>query len=185
MIIFVGGLIGAGKSTIAKGLANRFDFPYYDVDEVKKVVYRQDPDYRDKLARGIPFPDELRVEVFQRVFADLEQLVDEHPHIIVDEALHKREIRHALYDEARKLAGGFIVIWVHARKKTIRKRLGKESRKGHILDDPLPMHMAFRKEFEKYQRCIIDCPNDDTPEKVIGNLITLIERIASLVAPAK
>ena len=55
MIIFAGGLIGAGKSTIAKGMAEHFSFPYYDVDEVKKIVYRQDPDFERNIAEGIPY----------------------------------------------------------------------------------------------------------------------------------
>ena len=75
MIIFVGGLIGAGKSTIAKGIASHFDFPYFDVDEIKKVVYRKDPDYEKNLREGIPFRDETRMEVFQMVCDDLETLV--------------------------------------------------------------------------------------------------------------
>ena len=113
MIIFVGGIIGAGKSTVARGLAGHFGFPYYDVDEVKKAVFRKDPDFDRNIAEGIPFSDDLRREVFQRVFADLEKLVLESPHVVVDETLHKREIRHSLYEKAERIAGGFIVIWVH------------------------------------------------------------------------
>ena len=75
MIIFVGGTIGAGKSTIARGLATHFGFPYYDVDEVKKVVYRQDPDFEKNMSEGIPFSDETRREVFRQVCSDLDDLV--------------------------------------------------------------------------------------------------------------
>ena len=71
MIVFVGGIIGAGKSTVAKGLARHFGFPYYDVDEIKKRVFRKDPDYAKNIAEGIPFSDELRREVFRQVFDDL------------------------------------------------------------------------------------------------------------------
>ncbi len=180
MIIFVGGLIGAGKSTIAKGLASHFDFPYFDVDEVKKVVYQKDPDYEKNLREGIPFSDETRMEVFQMVCDDLERLVGELPHIVVDETLHKREIRHVLYDEARRIAGGFIVIWVHADEDLILQRLGGQKREGHILDDPLPMHHMLRKEFENYKRCIIDCPNNETSDAAIDDLVNLIESIGLL-----
>ena len=45
MIIFVGGIIGAGKSTVATHLASHYGFPYYDVDEVKKEVFSRDPDF--------------------------------------------------------------------------------------------------------------------------------------------
>ena len=180
MIIFVGGLIGAGKSTIARGLASHFDFPYYDVDEVKKVVYRKDPDYEKNLREGIPFSDESRIEVFKAVCDDLKSLVQDKPHVVVDETLHKRETRHVLYDEAQRIAGGFIVIWVHADEDLILKRLGGQKREGHLLDDPLPMHHQLRKEFENYKRCIIDCPNNESPEAAVNDLVSLIESIGLL-----
>lgn len=177
MIIFVGGVIGAGKSTVAKALAAHFAMPYYDVDEVKKRVFRKDPDYDRNIAEGIPFSDELRREVFREVFADLETLVVEHPHIVVDETLHKREIRHFLYEEAERIAGGFLVIWVQAREEIILERLGSKNRSGHFLHDPLPLHEAFKREFEEYDRCIIDCHNNGTVENTVSDLIHFIETV--------
>ena len=180
MIIFVGGIIGAGKSTVAQKLASHYDIPYYDVDEVKKTVFRKDPDFERNIREGIPFSDELRREVFEQVFSDLEALVDEHPNIVVDETLHKREIRHFLYDEARRIAGGFIVIWVQAREEVILDRLGAQKRSGHLLDDPLPLHNAFKRQFEEYNRCIIDCPNNGAIEDTVGDLVNLIDNISIL-----
>ena len=180
MIIFVGGTIGAGKSTVARGIADHFGFPYYDVDEIKKVVYRQDPEFERNIREGIPFSDEIRRDVFQKVCADLEQLVKIQPHVVVDETLHKREIRHILYDHARLIAGGFIVIWVQAREEIILQRLGNQKRGGHLLDDPLPLHTAFTKQFEDYHRCVIDCPNNGLPEDTIADLVQLLESIGSI-----
>lgn len=182
MIIFVGGLIGAGKSTIARGLADHFSIPYYAVDEVKKVVYREDPDFERNITEGIPFNDEIRREVFRRVFADLEKLIETHPHIVVDETLHKREIRHFLYDEARRISGDFIVIWVQAREEVILKRLGDKKRTGHLLNDPLPLHNAFVREFEDYDRCIIDCHNNGPAEETVADLVHLINSAGSLAS---
>lgn len=180
MIVFVGGVIGAGKSTVARALAAHFDFPYYDVDEVKKKVFSKDPDYERNIAEGIPFSDTLRREVFRQVFDDLEGLVDEHPHIVVDETLHKREIRHSLYAEAERIAGGFIVIWVQAREDIIIDRLGARQRAGHFLNDPLPLHNAFKREFEEYDRCIIDCHNNGTVNETVADLVHLFENVAQL-----
>lgn len=184
MIIFVGGVIGAGKSTVAKGLADHFEFPYYDVDDVKKEVFRQDPDYRKNIAEGIPFSDALRRELFRRVFDDLEELVTKYPHIVVDETLHKREIRHFLYQEAERIAGGFIVIWVQAREDVILQRLGANKRVGHFLSDPLPLHEAFKRDFEEYDRCVIDCHNNGEASDTVAELVMLFENITSLTSPA-
>jgi len=180
MIIFVGGIVGAGKSTVARALANRLDLPYYDVDEVKKEVFRKDPDFERNIAEGIPFSDELRREVFRRVFSDLEALIDEHPHVVVDEILHKREIRHALYEEAERIAGGFIVIRVQAKEDVILARLASKARSGHFLGDPLPLHNTFRREFEEYDRCIIDCHNNHSAAETVADLVHLFENITVL-----
>ena len=180
VIIFVGGIIGAGKSTVARGLARHFGFPYYDVDEVKKEVFRRDPNYEKNIAEGIPFGDELRREVFRRVFEDLENLVLASPHVVVDETLHKREIRQSLYAEADRIAGGFIVIWVQAREEIILKRLGAKRRNNHFLEDPLPLHNAFKRDFEEYDRCIIDCHNNGSVDKTISDLVNLFESVAVL-----
>ncbi len=180
MIIFVGGVIGAGKSTVARGLADHFGFPYYAVDEVKKEVFRQDPDYDRNIAEGIPFSDAIRRQLFRRVVADVEELVSEHPHIIVDETLHKREIRHYLYEEAERVAGGFIVIWVQAREEIILERLGDKERSGHFLTDPLPLHKAFKRDFEEYDRSVIDCHNNYSAEETVADLVMLFDNIAAL-----
>lgn len=182
MIIFVGGLIGAGKSTIARGLADHFSIPYYDVDEVKKVVYREDPDFEKNIADGIPFSNEIRRKAFRRVFADLEKLIKRHPYIVVDETLHKCEIRHFLYDEARRISGDFIVIWVQAREENILQRLGDRKRSGHLLNDPLPLHNAFAREFEDYDRCVIDCHNNGPAEETVADLVHLIKSAGSLAS---
>ena len=182
MIIFVGGIIGAGKSTVARGLAAHYGFPYYDVDEVKKTVFRRDPDFEKNIAEGIPFSDELRREVFRKVFDDLEALIAENPHIVVDETLHKREIRHALYAEAMRIAGGFIVIWVQANEETILERLGAQKRAGHLLDDPLPLHNAFKRAFEQYNHCVINCPNNGPADETVQDLVQLLEKIAAIPA---
>ncbi len=180
MIIFVGGIIGAGKSTVAKALARHLDIPYYDVDEIKKEVFLKDPDYDKNIAEGIPFNDDLRREVFTRVFEDLEKLVGDYPHIVVDETLHKREIRHLLYKEAERIAGGFIVIWVQAREDVILQRLGAKKRSGHLLNDPLPLHNAFKREFEEYDRCIINCHNNGTVDNTVADLVDLFGNVAML-----
>ena len=182
MIIFVGGVVGAGKSTVARGLANRLDVPYYDVDEVKKDIFRRDPGFERNIAEGIPFSDELRREVFRQVFRDLEALIGEHPHVVVDEILHKREIRHALYEEAERVAGGFVVIRVQAREDVILRRLAAKPRPGHILGDPLPLHNAFRREFEEYDRCIIDCHNNHSADETVADLVHLFQNVAVLGA---
>ncbi len=93
MIVFVGGLIGAGKSTVAKALAAHFSLHYYDVDEVKRHVFNQDPDFDLNMQNGTPFSDETRTQVYSEVVEDLKALSVKHRCIVVDDSLHKRALR--------------------------------------------------------------------------------------------
>ena len=172
---------GSGKSTVAQGLAKHFQFHYYDVDEVKKLVCSENPEYARCMAEGVPLPDEARLEVFERVVRDLEELARREENIVVDETLHRRVMRHVLYDAARRISGDFIVVWVRADKSVIVDRLRAKKREGHILDDPLPMHEAIARDFEEFNRSVIVCSNNSTPENAVADLVSILEKIAGVV----
>jgi len=182
MIIFVGGLIGAGKSTIAKKVAAEFNFFYYDVDEVKKAVFAEDPDFERNMRDGIPFSDATREKLYDRVIEDLKELRVTHQYVVVDEALHKREFRHKMYRAAEEIYGDFIVIWVRANEKMILDRLQAVKREGHILNDPLPMHESFRRQFEDFNRSVIVCNNNGEPDDAVASLKRLISSSSNLLA---
>ncbi len=181
MIIFVGGLVGAGKSTIAKRLATEIGCRYYDADEIKKQVFSQESDYELNLRKGIPFSDEARVKVFDRVIEDLRDLRASHDHLVVDETLHRRELRHRLYRAAEDIYGDFLVIWVRADENVIVNRLEANKREGHFLDDPLAMFESFRRQFEDFNRSVIVCNNNGSPKEAVTSLKQLVACTSTLV----
>ena len=180
MLIFVSGLVGAGKSTIATALAQAINSPCYEVDKVKREVYQLDPDYARKFREGIPFSEAIRSEVYARVAADLKDLSHAHEHIVVDEVLYARELRHRLYQTAEEMFGEFIIIWVRVDEAVLLERLRAQKRKGHLLDDPVPMHEAIRREFEGFHRSVIVCNNMGKPEDSIASLKILLRGAARL-----
>ena len=182
MIIFVGGVVGAGKSSVAKGLAEKLGIYYYDIDEIKKVVYQEDPDFEHNMSQGIPFKSETRAKVFERVVRDFGQLQKTNDHIVVDETLHKRKLRHILFDGAKKYFGKYCVVWVDADEDIIEDRLTSQVREGHILDDPMKMHRAFVKEFEGFHQSTIQCRNNSTLETTVDDLMRLFENMGELKA---
>src|SRR5512136_1051873 len=109
MVIFVAGLVGVGKSLIAQLLADRLLIPHYSVDDVKKSIYPQDPDFEKNIRNGIPFKEETRLKVFRQVAADFSHLAENHQHLIVDETLHLRKPRQILFDAAKACFGGYVV----------------------------------------------------------------------------
>jgi gluconate kinase len=181
VVIFVAGLVGVGKSSIAKFLAEKFSFYYYDVDEVKKMVYPQDPDFEENMRLGIPFSKETRLKVYRKVVSDFRNLAARHRHLVVDECLHLKELRQGLFDAAKAYFEGYVIVWVRADEAVIRKRLKKKERKGHILTDPFKMYLSFAKEFEGFDESHIVCNNTGSIAEATESLLSLIENLGSLV----
>lgn len=167
---------------MAKGLADTINCPYFDIDEIKKAVFREDPDYERNMQQGIPFSSSTRSLVYERVIQDLKQLRTQHDFVVVDEVLHKRELRHMLFDAAEEIFGDFIVIWVRADDDVVMQRLAGGKREGHILNDPVPMYEAFKSEFEDFHRSVIVCSNNGSPEESIDLLKELIRGTSKLAA---
>jgi gluconate kinase len=170
MIIFVGGLIGAGKSTVAKALATHFSLHYYDVDEVKRSVFKTDLDYEHNMQNGIPFGDEIRKKVYFKVVEDLKILSTQHECIVVDETLHKRALRRLLFEAAEEFFGGYFVIWVQADENIIVKRLTSRARENHILKDPMAMHNSMLAEFVGFEEIVLICRNNKTIEETMHEM---------------
>ncbi|MDU8926102.1 AAA family ATPase [Alisedimentitalea sp. MJ-SS2] len=181
MIIFVGGLIGAGKSTIARRIAGEFGCHYYDADDTKRRFFEADPDFERNMAEGIPFSDATRVKVFEQVIADLEMMRERHDHVVVDETLHRRDLRQRLYQAAERLYGSFLIVWVRADDEVILERLSSTVRKGHVLDDPVAMYQGFRKTFQEFNRPVIVVNNNGDADEEIAQLRVLLESVAGLV----
>jgi len=180
MVIFVAGLVGVGKSAIARRLAERLSIHYYAVDEVKKVIYPQDSDFEQNIREGIPFKAETRLKVFQQVAADFSHLAQTNKHLVVDETLHLRRPRKVLFDAAEAHFGGYVIVWVRADEAAIQKRLMSQDRKDHILTDPLKMYRSFAKEFESFDESHIVCENNGSIEEAAESVISLIRNLASL-----
>ena len=179
MVIFVAGLVGVGKSAIARLLADSLSMPYYSVDDVKKLIYPLDPDFERNIRNGIPFKEETRLKVFRKVAADFSRLAKGNKHLVVDETLHLRRPRQVLLEAAKTCFGGYVIIWVRANEALIEERLRKKDRKDHILTDPLKMYRSFAKD-ESH----IVCENNGSLEDAAESVISLIRKLASLEADA-
>ena len=180
MIIFVGGLIGAGKSTIARKLSEQLGCLYYDADETKREIFSRDPDYEHNMSEGIPFSDETRTKVFDQVIKDLKKLRPGNDHIGLDETLHNRVLRQRLYKAAEEIYGDFLVIWVRADEEVIIRRLTTQKREGHILNDPLAMFLSFRRRFQEFNRSVIVCNNNSDPDDAVRGLVGLLKCASDL-----
>lgn len=180
MVIFVGGLPGAGKSSVARALAEKISIYYYDVDEVKRVIGPQDPDFEYNMKHGIPFTEEVRIKVFKKVVEDFEPLSKSNAHLLVDESLHLKNSRQILFDGAKVHFGGYVVVWVKTDEALVEERLAGTERTGHILSDPMKMYRSFAEEFEPFDGSYIVCENNGSIEEAMERLYSVIQNLASL-----
>jgi gluconate kinase len=175
MVIFVGGLIGTGKTSLAKALAEKLDIYYYDVDLIKKEVYPTDPQYEYNLKNNIPFSDETRIKTFNRVVQDFAELSKTHQHIIVDETLHKKVLRQILFDGAKKYFVKYIIVWIKADEEKIKQRLTSTQREGHILKDAFGMYLSLKKQFEDFDNVDIVFENNAPLAQSVDALASLVK----------
>jgi gluconate kinase len=181
MIIFIGGLPGTGKSSVARCLAEKLSINYYDVDEVKKVIGPQDPDFDYNMKHGIPFTEEMRLKVFKKVVEDFESLSKSNRHLLVDESLHLKKSRQVLFDGAKAHFGGYVIVWVKTDEQIVEERLTSKKRTGHILiTDAMKMYRSFAKEFEPFEGSYIVCENNGSIGETTEKLYYLIQNLASL-----
>lgn len=180
MIIFVGGLIGAGKSSVARCVAERLDYLYFDLDEIKKDVYGRDPENARKLAEGIPPDLDTRAELYREAIARLGPLLTTHPNVVFDDTLHFRRFRHYLYEEMARIGQDFIMVWVRADEDVILARLAATRRENHILSDPIPLHEQMVRDFEEFQVPVLMCPNNGTLDDTVDAFFGMLSRVRAL-----
>ncbi len=180
MIVLVGGLIGAGKSSVAQRIAERLDYVYFDLDEIKKEVYGRDPANARKLVEGVPPDITTRAELYRVAVAQVTTLLKASPNIVFDDTLHFRRFRQYLYEEMTKLGQDFVPIWVRADEEIILERLRAKPRENHILSDPIPLHEQMLKDFEEFQVPLLMCPNNGLLEETVDALFVLIGRVKSM-----
>jgi adenylylsulfate kinase-like enzyme len=174
MVIFVAGLVGTGKTSLSNELSKELKIFHYDVDEIKKIVYRTDSDYEYNIANGVPFSIETRMKTFRRAVEDFPQLAKEHEHIIVEEVMNRRDLRQIFYDGANKYFGGYIQIWIKSDEAVVRERLSK-GREGHMLKEPFTLYLALKKSYEDFENPDIVFENNGPFEESVHELIKLVK----------
>lgn len=175
MVIFVAGLVGTGKTSLSQALSKKLGIFHYDVDEIKKLIYPTDPDYESNLKNSIPFSEETRAKVFNRVVEDFPQLAKEHKHIIVEEVLNRKNLRQILFDGADKYFGGYIIVWVKSDEAIIKRRLESNQREGHILKNPFGMYLSLKQQYQDFDNADIVFENNGTLEEAANQLTELVK----------
>ncbi len=174
MLIAITGLIGTGKSTIAKEVSKQLHIPLYSIDEDKKRIYKTHPKYDYFLKNHIPFPDDTRRKTFEASLNGLRKLAKKHKHAIVEETFHKQSLREPFFKEAGKLFGGIVLTLVTADDVSIKERLEKrEKEEDHMVG--YGMYLSFKKQWEPFEKVDYHFVNEGDFKENLGKYLTFLK----------
>lgn len=179
MLIVIAGLIGAGKSSIAREVSKRLNIPLYSIDDDKKRIYKQHPQYEYFLKNNIPFPDETRRKTFEASLRGLRKLAKKHKHAVVEETFHKKSLRDPFFEKAKKIFGGMILTLVTVEDTLVKERLEKrEKEEDHMVG--YGMHLSFKKQWEPFEKVDYHFVNEGNFEKNMKKYIGFIRKQLNL-----
>jgi len=181
MLIAVAGSIGAGKSTVARAIAETFDIPLHSIDDDKLAIGATTASFAEWVASGTPFPDSFRAEVFRRTLQCLESMRAVSPHVIVEETFHRKSIRDPFFDRGGSLLGGFSLIEVVVDESKVMERLARraEIETGHMAG--VDMYRSFQAVSDPQDRVDHVFRNDGDFER---ELDACCRYILDKIAPA-
>jgi gluconokinase len=159
LIIIVMGVMGSGKTTVGKKLADALGCPFFDADDYHPAANKE------KMSGGIPLTDEDRKPWLENLAALSQNWNRQFPKTVLACSALKQQYRDLL-------SCSLTVKWVFLKgnQDLIRKRL--ESRSGHyasleILGD------QFAVLEEPKDAVVVDIR--ESPDKIVENLTVQLE----------
>jgi hypothetical protein len=144
-VVAVGGLIGAGKSTLAQALARRLGVPVLDSDRTRKSLAGVRPtDQASAAAYTAPFTRRTFDEMFRR--ADL--VLRSGRGVILDATFRTRELRLRARELATRHGRPFRFVEAVCDEQTLRERLRARRGEVSVSDATEELLDQVRREFE-------------------------------------
>jgi len=146
MLAITAGLIGTGKSTIARYLAEPLGWEWLRVDVLRKKMAQISPlEHRfEKFHRGIYSPDFSR-KTYQALFDRARSFLDGGKSVILDGSFKKRTDRTAARDLAQETQADFLLIECSSSDEEIHKRLVRRAREKNEPSDGRAELLAEQK----------------------------------------
>ncbi len=173
MLIVVSGLVGAGKSTIARKVSERLSIPLHSIDDDKIETGKKFPQFQHWVENSIPFPDEFRIKVYGTTLERLRELAKEHRHVIVEEVFHRKAVREPLFEKAREIFGGIILTFVEVNEKIVKERLDRRTKEeGHIVG--YGMYLTIKAKFDPFEKIDYTFINNNNFEKNLAEYLQFL-----------
>lgn len=135
LFVFMG-LIASGKSTLARGLANRFSLPYFNTDVVRKELAGKAPESRQgsALNEGIYTPAFSRL-TYDALLEHAGRELERNQSVVLDGSYHKRSERQRVVQCAAACGASLLFILCRCDDEETERRLAMRARNPHAVSD--------------------------------------------------
>jgi uncharacterized protein len=151
VLIVIFGLIGTGKSTLARALSEELSCGVISSDEVRKEIMGISPNERryEGFDKGI-YSRNITDITYREVLNRGRRAIELGKIVILDASFSKRGLRKLVLHEAEALGALLYFIETKASEEAIKERLTKrESKGGAISDGRLGIFERFKEAFEE------------------------------------
>jgi len=93
MIILIGGLVGTGKTELARAVAQNLNVFCYEIDKAKVKVINANAALQFNMRYNKPYSEEAKLMIYSRALQHLSELSKTHKDIVADEDFHKKHSR--------------------------------------------------------------------------------------------
>lgn len=128
-IFLIGGLIGTGKSTVARALGDLFLSPVLSSDIIRKELANLTPQTRclENFQQGI-YSSDFSQKTYQALCSKAEQILRAGNSVIIDASFNKKKYREMFFELASRMGTNIFFLECTCPIEEIRKRLAQRAR---------------------------------------------------------
>ncbi len=170
ILLIIMGVVGAGKSTIAKKIAKEYPFYYAAADNVR-VALCKNPTHGSVETS----------ETYSIMYAVVEELLQQGKSVIIDATLPKKKYRDELQDRFGKMAHT-ILLFIDRSPDEIRKRV---SLRKENLQNPLGITFALNEKLLERFLQELEIPDETEADNVFTIFNNDFEKVDNELMPLR
>ncbi len=151
LLVLTVGLMGTGKSALARNLAPRIDADVIRTDVLRKEILKIDPAERhyEDFGKGI-YADDVSRKTYEQALAMAREKLKAGMSVIIDASYKRQDERERAYAAAQEVGADFLIVECVCREDIVRKRLeARASRKDDVSDGRWEIFQAQKRDFDR------------------------------------